>query len=506
MRKKLLLTVAVLSVLGIHSSAQALSFEDAKRIFDTPVPTTTDAADEPISDLEAEDNSPSNQAPGDESEKLRGESEPNNSAESADPLESDVEYIGQIFGPEDQDWFRIDTTQNNEILTIKTAVANELWLFTVRDRAGNILASAVNNDSDGVISSNDGGAVEGSATNNGTDQFKLTITVEKAGTYYVIVSPAPDTFGLQGDNTFTEFSTQTYHMVVTLSDPTNADNPIVDSNFNDLETEPNNGRDRADPLASGKILFGQLFDGGDEDWFEIQSPGNEIIDINFCGPLTPCAGQTSRIVMVLKKEFIDTAVERALNNRPLVYAPGLPGPAGTLSRPYIEYLGQQGLLGDALIGKIHPDFGTQNHLQIGIDEPGTYYFVVAGKLARNDNGVIDTNVTTETIQVPCANFSPPCATEFTEETVVSEGPFVVFADFDDDQYAISIRRTNLAPHTPGTNEFTAERARASFDSSTNIIHIPELEFNGAVFEAELIHRNDDERNIYELLQLRELAQ
>ncbi len=495
MRKKLLLTVAVLSVLGIHSSAQALSFEDAKAIFDTPVSSDNNGTG---SDLDT-GNTPSTQAPGDSSEKLRGESEPNNSAESADPIESGIEYIGQIFGPEDQDWFRIDTTQNNEILTVQTAVANELWLFTVRDRAGNILASSVNNDSDGVVSQD--------ATNPElADQFKMSLTVEKAGTYYVIVSPAPDAFGLQGDNTFTDFSSQTYHMAVTVSDPTNPGNPVVDSNFNDLETEPNSGPAIADPLASGKVLFGQLLNGGDEDWFEIHSPGNEIIDINFCGPLTPCTGQTSRIVMVLKKELMDAAVQRALESRALVYdSTKRDGPAGTIA-PFIEYLGEQGLLGNALIGKVHPDFGQQNHLQIGIDQPGTYYFVVASKLARNSNGSIDTHVKTEVVQVPCANFSPPCQTEFTEQTVVTEGPFVVAQDFSDDQYAISIRRTNLAPHTPGTDEFAAERVRASFDSSTNIIHIPELEFNGSVFEAELIHRNEDDRNLYELLQLRELDQ
>jgi hypothetical protein len=210
--------------------------------------------------------------------------------------------------------------------------------------------------------------------------------------------------------------------------------------------------------------------------------------------------------MVLKKELMDAAVQRALESRALVYdSTKRDGPAGTIA-PFIEYLGEQGLLGDALIGKIHPDFGQQNHLQIGIDQPGTYYFVVASKLARNSNGSIDTHVQTEVVQVPCANFSPPCQTEFTEQTVVTEGPFVVAQDFSDDQYAISIRRTNLAPHTPGTAEFAAERVRASFDSSTNIIHIPELEFNGSVFEAELIHRNEDDRNLYELLQLRELDQ
>ncbi len=53
MRKKLLLTVAVLSVLGIHSSVQALSFEDAKAIFDTPVSNNND----PVSDLDTGNNS-----------------------------------------------------------------------------------------------------------------------------------------------------------------------------------------------------------------------------------------------------------------------------------------------------------------------------------------------------------------------------------------------------------------------------------------------------------------
>ena len=494
MRKKLVLTVAVLGVLGLSTTVHALDWDSAKSLFDTP---TTNVNDEPVSDLE---NGNNNQAPGEQSEKLKGESEPNNSAESSDPIESGVEYIGQMFGPDDQDWFRIETTKNNEILTVQTAIANSLWLFTVRDRAGNILASSVNNDSDGVTNAD--------ATNPElADEFKMSVTVEKAGTYYIIVSPAPDAFGLNGNNSFQDFSQQTYHMEVTISDPTNPDNPVVDSNFNDLETEPNNGRDNPDPLASGKTMFGQLLRGGDEDWYEIQSPGNEIVEINFCGPLTPCAGQDNRIVMVLSKEFMDQSVQDALDFGSPIFVRNVEGSIG--SRRYIEFLGEQGALGDALIGKIHPDFGSSNFLQIGIDRPGTYYFVVAGKLQRGANGAIDLNITTE--EIPLADpatgepLLDPITGQEAKRTIVTEGPFVVFEAFNDDQYALKITRTNLAPHTPGTPEFDAERERAKFDSATGIIHIPELEFNGSLFEAELIHRDADQ-NLYELLQLREIAQ
>lgn len=610
MRKKLLLTVAVLSVLGIHSSAQALSFEDAKAIFDTPV-VSNEPETEPV--------------PVDDSATLPGESEPNNAAASADPIASGVQFTGQLFSGADQDWFRFETTQNNEIVTIETSEANSSWTLTLVDRAGNTIASAVNATSVGERLGTDDPA------------FRLSVTAERAGTYYLLVRPAPDTVAADGSPITDTFVDAAYRITVTLSDPTNPDNPVLDSNFNDLETEPNNRFQEADPLASGKILLGQLLDGGDEDWFEIQSPGNEIIDIDFCGSGSPCEGQDNRIVMVLKKEFIDTAVEQALESPALVYASGLPGPAGTLP-PYIEYLGEQGLLGNALVGKLHPDFGQANQLQIGIDQPGTYYFVVAGKLARNENGSIDTHVTIGSTQNNCSvdngdnvqsfetaigtaideavkaeiaidslidspealspealllareartaaskartaadlaslaassgnfNLAATKAAEAADEAentllkiieltvlegfsnaandartaaraaqgaardaeeaakeavttesvnlspcepetiFVTEGPFVVFEAFNDDQYSIRIRRTSLAPHTPGTDAFVAERARASFDSSTNIIHIPELEFNGAVFEAELIHRNEDERNIYELLQLRELDQ
>jgi len=295
---------------------------------------------------------------------------------------------------------------------------------------------------------------------------------------------------------------------VTLSPPTNPDNPVVDSNFNDLETEPNNGPDNADSLASGKVLFGQLLSGGDEDWFEIQSPGNEIIDINFCGPQTPCTGQKSRVVMVLSKDNIDATVQNALDTGVPVFVKNVDGSLGNFSD--IEFLGERGALGDALIGKVHPDFGTRNHLEIGIDRPGTYYFVVAGKLKRDTNGAIDLHIKTKEIAIldPAtgeALIDPLTGIE-SKRTIVTEGPFVVYDEFDDDQYAIKITRTNLAPHTPGTAESIAERQRAIFNNATGIIHIPELEFNGAVFEAELIHRPDAERNIYELLQLREIVQ
>ncbi len=499
MRKQQILTYALLGALGISTSTstQALDWESARDLFNAPATNT--GADEPVSDLEAGDNNASNEPPGEESQLLRGESEPNNAAESADPVESGIEYIGQMFGPEDQDWFRIDTTQNNEILTVQTAVANSLWYFTVRDRAGNILAASVNNDSDGVIPT-------GGANPDLADKFKMSVTVEKAGTYYVIVSPAPDLFGLKGDNSFQDFSQQTYHMEVTVSDPTNPDNPVVDSNFNDLETEPNNRTVNADPIASGKVTFGQLLSGGDEDWFEIQSPGNEIIDINFCGPLTPCSGQSSRIVTVLSKEFIDDRIQDALDFGIPIFVRNVDGSVGSFS--YIELLSEYGALGDALVAIEHPDFGPQGRLEIGIDRPGTYYFVVSSKLARDANGAIDLHITTEENDILDPATGQPLIDPLTgitaKRTTVTEGPFVVFTDFTDDQYAIKITRTDLAPHTPGTPEFVAERDRAKFDSSTGIIHIPELEFNGSVFEAELIHRDDHEDNLYELLQLREI--
>lgn len=492
MRKQLILTYTLLSALGLSTSVQALNWDDAKDLFDQPVSTT----DEPISDLDGQ-NGGANKAPGDDSEKKRGESEPNNSAESADPLASGIEYIGQMFGPDDQDWFRIDTTQNNEIITIQTAVANDLWLFTVRDRAGNILASATNNDSDGVV-------IADGVNDDLADKFKMSITAEKAGTYYIIVSPAPDLYGLQGDNTFQDFSSQNYHLRVTLSDPTNPDNPVVDSNFFDLETEPNNHYLRTDSLASGKLTMGQLSYLGDEDWYEINSPGNEVIDINFCGPITVCSGQSSRIVMVLQKEFITDEVHNALIN-------GVPITEGGIVfnrlHTSIEFLEERGHLDDALLAKLHPDFGGNSHLKLGIDRPGTYYIVVAGKLRRKE-GRIDTNVTIT--EVPILVDGQPLIDQATgipaTRLVANQEAFFFFENFSDDQYAIQITRTSFTPHTPGTNEFDAERDRAKFDSSTGIIHIPELEFNGAVFEAELIHRDDDERNLYELLQLREIEQ
>jgi hypothetical protein len=211
--------------------------------------------------------------------------------------------------------------------------------------------------------------------------------------------------------------------------------------------------------------------------------------------------------MVLSKEFIDSRVQQALDFGASIFINGIDGSIGSVSD--IEFLGAQGALGDALVGKIHPDFGSRNHLQIGIDRPGTYYFVVAGKLARNSNGAIDLHITTKETPVLNGDGTPlidPLTGIQSKRVDVTEGPFVIYEAFDDDQYSIKITRTNLGPHTPGTTEFDAERDRAKFDSSTGIIHIPELEFNGSVFEAELIHRDEDERNLYELLQLREIDQ
>ncbi|ABA56762.1 hypothetical protein [Nitrosococcus oceani] len=217
-----------------------------------------------------------------------GETEPNNHAMGADAMEFGVEYAGQLYSPEDVDWFRITTTESNQMLTVNFNVPglNDItgWNLSIRDSGGNIFSE--------VYTGFDFGP-----------ESPLQTILSRAGTYYVVVKSlkqaqeetrSSDQSG-EADLIY-EHLPHEYRLAAFLGDSQVTTEPL-DVNFFDAEVEPNDSRDEANPLTfatplasnvtmegliSGPLIFGSVGFAFEEDWFVYDTAGNEILSIEFC--------------------------------------------------------------------------------------------------------------------------------------------------------------------------------------------------------------------------------
>ncbi len=214
-----------------------------------------------------------------------GETEPNDSFITADPLTQGVNFWGQLYGAADQDWYYTASAKANQNLIVNFSVPDwisganlagglpAVWNVSVRDAAGNIFAN-FNTD---VV-----GGIQSTATS-----VTYSATLGLVGTYYIAVQPADKT----------KSNAYPYAIAAFVQD-TNLDNtqPVV--GFYDSEVEPNNIPSRANPLATGVTMYGLINlmfqtpvpsdDGtyvwgqGEDDWYVYQAKGNEIITLTFC--------------------------------------------------------------------------------------------------------------------------------------------------------------------------------------------------------------------------------
>ena len=206
----------------------------------------------------------------------RGETEPNDHIVAADPLVLDVPFWGQAYGSADTDWFYLETTKANQILTIAFAVPGTTaggWLINVRDAAGNVYAAI------------DTATLTTSVDDAGNINYKVTLGL--AGTYYIEVKSA-----------VTPVSPNPYTLAAMLQD-----SPLGSGNFQvgfyDAEVEPNDWPTiaYANPLATGVTMYGLVnltFDvavpqgseyqwaQGEPDWFVYTTTGKEIVTLTFC--------------------------------------------------------------------------------------------------------------------------------------------------------------------------------------------------------------------------------
>ncbi|MBK1654414.1 hypothetical protein [Allochromatium vinosum] len=215
---------------------------------------------------------------------LVGETEPNDSFVTADPLEPGTSFWGQLYALNDRDYFYTATTKLNQNLLITFSVpewlegANlaegnpGLWNISVLDAAGNVFASFDSNARSAVQST--------------PDSLTYSVTLGLAGTYYIRVQPAAGN----------EINAHAYSVSALVQDsPLGGTQPTV--GFYDTEMERNDLPSQGNRLANGVTMYGVInltfntpileedtavWGQGEDDWFKYTSPGNEIVTLTFC--------------------------------------------------------------------------------------------------------------------------------------------------------------------------------------------------------------------------------
>ena len=206
-----------------------------------------------------------------------GETEPNDHAVSADGLVDSENYHANSYDYFDEDWYYVQTTGNNQNITISFMGDSDFdltegWLISVRDSAGNIIATF-----DSTAPESEGGETEGRT---------IVVTVGNPGTYYITVQPFEDSTGSSAG------MYKAYNIAAMISDPGQT-SPNPDNNFMNVELEPNDTRGQATLLNSTTNMFA-YFDkvaaagsaigafNFDTDWFRYNSSGNEILNLRMC--------------------------------------------------------------------------------------------------------------------------------------------------------------------------------------------------------------------------------
>ena len=314
-----------------------------------------------------------------------GETEPNDQAFSADGLVLEEVYHANSFDYFDEDWYYVTTTGNNQNITISFqgvqtafAVNPEGWLISVRDSAGNILATF---DS----------ASPGQGTGEDTTQGReITVTVGNPGTYYITVQPWENPLD-QGTG-FPGGLYKAYNIAAMVSDPGQT-SPNPDSNFMDAELEPNDTRAQATPLGSTTNMFA-YFDksavGGsaigafnfDSDWFVYSSGGNEILNLRMCSRESCGRSEQSEVLTDEFARIWHLTVSNA-SGQVLLEGPIQPGQsinaALTFAGDYYVHFGPEATgevvcaTGDAIA-----DCPANQIVNVVYDASGAYNFTVIG--------------------------------------------------------------------------------------------------------------------------------
>jgi hypothetical protein len=290
---------------------------------------------------------------------LYGETESNDSLASANALVPGKTFSGQSSSALDQDWFYVNAEEPNEIINVGFVVPGQTstsgWDITVRDKAANILADFPSS------------LVPGTG---------YPVYVSWPGTYYLVIKP----------QSAAALNQNIYNLTATLT-LSSSQAPPVDVNFFDVETEPNNTPQTANPITNSVSMYGMLSTSlvGDatvgwalqteEDWFYYSSPGNETATLSWCQrqacPAT--AGRAWRVTVTDRADNVLTSFSTD----------------GSSTAPQTVYMG----LGD----------------------PGDYFIEVMSDLKTDANGQIVTscrqwNLPDANGNVTCASYAPVAMT------------------------------------------------------------------------------------------------
>lgn len=228
-----------------------------------------------------------------------GETEPNDHIVAADAMVQGVKYWGQSRDLLDWDWFYVTTQEPNQRLTISFTVPDRViedmtrvsqgWLVAVRDAAGNTYAQF-----DTRFALDDLSTIN---TNESKD-INYPVFLGHVGTYYITVVPSIQDSCETGCGA-ASILYWPYNLAVVL-DYSNMEGTAPDVNFHDVEIEPNNDKQHANPLASGVTMYGLMrqtendneittgtsgssYNQTDKDYFYYDSAGNEQILLSWCG-------------------------------------------------------------------------------------------------------------------------------------------------------------------------------------------------------------------------------
>lgn len=392
---------------------------------------------------------------------LFGETEPNDQMFSADPMTVDVPITGQLYNATDVDWFYVETTYTNTVLSLSFPSQPVSYLISVYDNAGNLMASA---------------------TTPVEQSYAFDATLANAGVHYITVETAT-----------TGYTDNIYQILMSLETTGNSDEQLP-YNFHDVETERNDLFSTADLLVSNYGVIGQSFRSWDADIYRVDSQGNESLVLDFCGPNTNCEEirDTWAVIVFDGAKVTDQLLNKTMTSYhyddscyvETVVTGGTdfsPAPDGgatevttedvvmpctveyTSGHPYFVYW--HGGYGDAVIGAIDANYGTPSNIEVGLSNPGSYYIMVVPVMLLDVDG--DLSFLIETI----------------DEGRDIYGSFV--EPFRTNPYDLRVKQTALTPTTRSTANpqlsTALEAMRGSLDDVTHRMSIPQVKYQGQIY-------------------------
>ncbi|BCX89766.1 hypothetical protein MIN45_P2139 [Methylomarinovum tepidoasis] len=396
------------------------------------------------------------------------EVEPNDHRLAAVPIEAGA-VTGQLSSASDQDWYQLRTTAADVLVNLEVPAApgGGVWQLTLMDAGGNVLSSW-QTPTEGVL--------------------RASARLAWADTYYLSVTAAGDgasqeayVFSLTGES---------------LGDP-GIRNPLA--NFHDVEVEPNDTPDQANPLAAAAAIRGQLL-YDDVDWFrfEVAEPGYEIAFLELCPPGSPCTldAGSSWVALV----FDGAKLTPEMLGQPGVCMDG----DSPMPSQYLYAQADSGVFGEALIASIDPSFGGNNQLELGFHQPGTYYVAILTRSERTEDGKVKcTQLFSDDMYQ--FNFTLRGLAPLTEDnaliaTLQGEELSVPVVQVGEQLYSARLQRVSdqdgqmrfeLIKAVPLENALerldyeplTGRRTWTTLEG--DIAHIPLVEFNGRYYAADL---------------------